>query len=259
VESISFADGQEQSSWTPRSTNTLNESRKKGERELSSFLFQKGGTTRLTRTLRLCYDKTTDRSVVSPMQRIDIIQAAAQIFRQKGYHGTSMQDIADAVHLQKASLYHHVTGKQDILVTILDQALDLLIDDMEKVATSKLSPQEKVRSAMRTYVSQLTGDLDLATVLLMEHRSLDEELRLIHVDRRDRFEALWRGIVQEGIDSGVFRQVDARLTSFAFLGVLNWLITWYRHDGSLSGEQIADRFAELLLSGLVESKAGSST
>jgi AcrR family transcriptional regulator len=190
------------------------------------------------------------------MQRVDIIQAAAQIFRQKGYHGTSMKDIADAVHLQKASLYHHVTGKQDILVTILDQALDLLIDDMEQVAYSNVSPQEKIRAAMRTYVKRLTEDIDLATVLLMEHRSLDDDLRVIHVDRRDRFEALWRGIVQEGIDTGVFRPVDARLTSFAFLGVLNWLITWYRQDGSLSGEQIADRFAELLLSGLVEPGAG---
>jgi AcrR family transcriptional regulator len=191
------------------------------------------------------------------MQRIDIIQAAAQIFRKKGYHGTSMQDIADAVQLQKASLYHHVSGKQDILVTILDQALDLLIDDMLQVARSDLSPQDKVRLAMRTYVNRLTGDLDLATVLLMEHRSLDDTLRNVHIDRRDRFEALWRGIVQEGIDSGVFRQVDARLTSFAFLGVLNWLITWYRHDGSLSGDQIADRFANLLLTGLVEPDVGS--
>lgn len=191
------------------------------------------------------------------MQRTDIIHAAAQIFRQKGYHGTSMQDIADAVHLQKASLYHHVTGKQDILVTILDQALDQLIEDVEQVVKSDLSPQDKIRSAMRTYVKRLTGDLDLATVLLMEHRSLDDDLRSIHIDRRDRFEAFWRILVQEGVDSGAFRQVDARLTSFAFLGVLNWLITWYRHDGSLSGEQIADRFADLLLSGLVTSARGN--
>lgn len=186
------------------------------------------------------------------MQRTDIIQAAAQIFRQKGYHGTSMQDIANAVHLQKASLYHHVTGKQDILITILDQALDLLIDDLIAVSKSEQSPQEKVREAMRTYVIRLTGDLDLATVLLMEHRSLDDELRMIHINRRDRFEALWREIVEEGIEAGVFREVDARLTSFAFLGVLNWMITWYRHDGSLSGEQIADHFADLLLSGLMQ-------
>jgi AcrR family transcriptional regulator len=190
------------------------------------------------------------------MQRMDIIHAAAQIFRQKGYHGTSMQDIADAVQLQKASLYHHVTGKQDILVTILDQALDLLIEDMVLVAKSDRSPQEKIRQAMRTYVNRLTQDLDLATVLLMEHRSLDDELRIIHIHRRDRFEALWREIVQEGIDKGVFRKVDARLTSFAFLGLLNWMITWYRHDGSLSGVQIADRFADLLLMGLMEPSPG---
>lgn len=186
------------------------------------------------------------------MQRIDIIQAAAQIFRQKGYHGTSMQDIADAVQLQKASLYHHVTGKQDILVAILDQALELLISDMQIVTASKKTPQDKIRLAMLTYVKRLTQDLDLATVLLIEHRNLDYELRAVHVDRRDRFEALWREIVQEGIDLGTFRPVDARLISFAFLGILNWMITWYRHDGSLSGEQIADRFADLLLSGLVE-------
>ncbi|TFH37100.1 MAG: TetR/AcrR family transcriptional regulator [Anaerolineales bacterium] len=190
------------------------------------------------------------------MQRMDIIQAAAQIFRQKGYHGTSMQDIADAVHLQKASLYHHITGKQEILVAILDQALELLIDDMQAVVNSTHTPQEKIRLAMRTYVHRLTQDLDLATVLLMEHRSLDEELRAIHIERRDRFEALWRGIVEEGIDSSVFRPVDARLTSFAFLGVLNWMITWYRHEGSLSGEQIADRFADLLLTGLIEPGQG---
>jgi AcrR family transcriptional regulator len=211
---------------------------------------------RLTCPLRLCYDKTTDRSVEFSMQRMDIIHAAAQIFRQKGYHGTSMQDIADAVQLQKASLYHHVTGKQDILVTILDQALDLLIEDMVLVAKSDRSPQEKIRQAMRTYVNRLTQDLDLATVLLMEHRSLDDELRIIHIHRRDRFEALWREIVQEGIDKGVFRKVDARLTSFAFLGLLNWMITWYRHDGSLSGVQIADRFADLLLMGLMEPSPG---
>ncbi len=184
------------------------------------------------------------------MQRTDIIHAAAQIFRQKGYHGTSMQDIANAVHLQKASLYHHVTGKQDILVTILDQALDLLIDDLIDVWQSNQSPPEKIRLAMRIYVTRLTEDLDLATVLLMEHRSLDDELRMIHINRRDRFEALWREIVEEGVEAGVFRDVDARLTSFAFLGVLNWMITWYRHDGNLSGEQIADQFADLLLSGL---------
>ncbi len=72
--------------------------------------------------------------------REDILEAAAQIFRRKGYHATSMQDIARAVRLQKASLYHHVSSKQDILVALLDRALDLLIAAMQEVLASIRSP-----------------------------------------------------------------------------------------------------------------------
>ncbi len=75
------------------------------------------------------------------MQRADIVQAAAQIFRQKGYHATSMQEIADAVHLQKPSLYHHVESKQDILLEILDHALDRLTADVSAVVEFRSCPR----------------------------------------------------------------------------------------------------------------------
>jgi len=101
------------------------------------------------------------------MQRSDILQAAAQIFRLKGYHATSMQDIAAAVHLQKASLYHHVQNKQDILVSILDQALDLVIADMETVLASPAPSQDKLASAVQVYVRHLVDQRDLAAVLLL--------------------------------------------------------------------------------------------
>ena len=185
------------------------------------------------------------------MQRSEIIQAAAQIFRQKGYHGTSMQDIADAVALKKASLYHHVAGKQDILVSILDQALALLIEDLQAVIDQDLPAQEKIRQAMRVYVNRLTEDPDLAAVLLMEHRSLEDDLRAAHIARRDRFEILWRSMIEQGIAQGSFRSMDQNLATFALLGVLNWMITWYRPNGRMSAEAIADQFADLVLEGLV--------
>lgn len=184
------------------------------------------------------------------MQRSDIIQAAAQIFRQKGYHGTSMQDIADAVHLQKASLYHHISGKQEILVDILDRALDLLIEDIETVAKSKIKPEEKVRQAMQAYVGRLTEDIDLAAVLLQEHRSLADDLRAVHIARRDRLESIWREILQEGIKSGDFRHTDEVITTFAILGVLNWMITWYQPGGRLTAQEIANQFGDIFLRGL---------
>lgn len=184
------------------------------------------------------------------MQRSDIIQAAAQIFRKKGFLATSMQDIADAVHLQKASLYHHVTSKQDILLEILHQALDLLIADMRAVVDSDLYPEEKFRLAMQVYVGRLTEESDLATVLHFEHRYLEPRLRARHIARRDRYEQLWRDLIRQGVDAGVFRQVDIPIVVFAVLGVQNWMITWYKEEGRLTSLELADAFSDLFLRGL---------
>ena len=188
------------------------------------------------------------------MQRSDIIQAAAQIIREKGYHGTSMQDIADAVQLQKASIYYHVESKQDILFTILEQALDMLIADMHAVVDSDLSPDEKLRLAMQVYIGRLTEDSDLSAVLLLEHRSLEDELRVKHIKRRDRYEGLWRQIVQEGVEKGVFRPVQVPIVTFAILGVQNWLITWFKAGGKYSSLELADHFSDLFLRGLLIEK-----
>jgi AcrR family transcriptional regulator len=184
------------------------------------------------------------------VNRSDIIQAAATKIREKGFHATSMQDIADAVNLQKASLYHHVTSKQDILFTILEQALDLLIADMQEVIKADLSPEEKLCSAMRVYMGRLTEDADLATVLLLEHRSLEKKLLKKHNLRRDRYEKLWREIIREGIALGDFRAVDVPIVTFAILGVQNWMITWYQEGGRMRPHEIADHFSELFLRGL---------
>jgi AcrR family transcriptional regulator len=184
------------------------------------------------------------------MRREEILQASAQIFRKKGFHATSMQDIADAVKLQKASLYHHVESKQEILFTILEQALDLLIGDMRAVVDSDLLPEEKLRLAMQVYMGRLTGEADLASVLLFEYRSLEKRLHSRHAVRRDRYESLWRKIIEEGVDQGVFRQVDISITTFAIIGVQNWMITWYKEGGRLTSLELSDHFSELFLEGL---------
>jgi AcrR family transcriptional regulator len=184
------------------------------------------------------------------MQRADILQAAAQIFRQKGYHAASMQDIADAVQLQKASLYHHVESKQDILLAILDKTLDLLIEDLHRVMADDVSPQEKLHRAIHAYVNRLTEDADLAAVLLLEYRSLEPDLRARHNARRDRYEGLWREIICEGVQKRDFRKVDEAVVTFALMGVMNWMITWYKDGGRFTPPELAEQFCDLFLSGL---------
>ena len=191
------------------------------------------------------------RSIIFQMTREEILVAAAQIFSQKGFHATSMQDIAGAVNLQKASLYYHVSSKQEILVDLLDRALDLLIERLEAVVNTEDPPDEKLRVAMRVYLATLDEYRDLASVLLLEHRSLEPQYHNRHVPRRDRFEQIWRDLVKEGRDSGVFRPVDPSLAARALLGVMNWTVTWYHPNGALSAAEIAEMFVDLFLNGLL--------
>ena len=185
------------------------------------------------------------------MTRDEILDAAAQIFSQKGFHAASMQDIAAAVNLQKASLYHHINSKQEILVALLDRALDMLIEEMESVLAQPLLPDQKLPLAIQAYLSAMLEHRDLAVILLMEHRSLDTAHHASHIPRRDRFEQLWRDLIDEGMQTGVFCCADPAMASRALLGVLNWTITWYHPDGPLSPEEIAAQFANLFLLGLL--------
>jgi len=185
------------------------------------------------------------------MTREDILEAAAQVFRQKGFHGASMSDIAEAVNLQKASLYHHVSSKQEILLEILDRALQLLLERISSITTQNIPADKKLRMMIREYLLILVDNIDLAAVLLFEHRSLDRKQHARHVPNRDKFESLWKDVLAEGVRTKLFKCDDPALTSRALLGLMNWTITWYRADGDKPIDQIADDYANLLLNGLL--------
>ena len=186
------------------------------------------------------------------MTRETILEAAAQVFRQKGFHGASMQDIAKAVSLQKASLYHHVSSKQEILLALLDRALELLLQRISAISNQNIPADQKLREMIRAYLQILTENTDLSAVLLFEHRSLERKQHARHVPNRDKFEALWRGVLQEGVAVKLFHCDDPALTARAILGIMNWTITWYRPNGSLEIDEIADHYSKLLLNGLLK-------
>lgn len=184
------------------------------------------------------------------MTRDEIVETAAQVFRQKGFHGASMDDIAKAVNLRKASLYHHVASKQEILLEILEKALQLLLERITPLTEQPVPADQKLRAMMREYLFILIENIDLATVLLFEHRALERRQHARHVPNRDKFEALWKDTIAEGVSQKLFVDTDPALTTRALLGQLNWTITWYHDSGPLSIEQIADQYSDLLLNGL---------
>jgi len=186
------------------------------------------------------------------MTRGDILEAAAQVFRQKGFHGASMSDIAEAVNLQKASLYHHVVSKQEMLLQILDRALLLLVEQISPITKQNIPADKKLRLMVRAYLQILVENIDLATVLLFEHRALERRQHARHVPARDQFEALWKDVIREGMTQRLFKAQDPALTVRALFGLMNWTITWYRPDGAKTSEQIADEYSNLLLNGLLK-------
>lgn len=186
------------------------------------------------------------------MTKDDILDAAAQVFRQKGFHGASMSDIAEALHVQKPSLYHHVESKQEILLALLDRALGMLTDHLALIHAQTIPADQKLRQMIRGYLSALAENADLTAVLLFEHRSLDKKSHARHVPQRDKFEGLWRDVLNEGVKTKVFDLKDTGLAVRALMGVMNWTLTWYRPDGSKSIEQIADEYADFMLKGMLK-------
>ncbi len=206
--------------------------------------------TILTAPAALCYTKNY-RPVgrEHSMTRDEILLAASKIIAEKGFHATSMQEIAESVDLRKASLYHHVSSKQEILVALLDMALDLLIEQLQEVVDQSLPARDKFILAMKVYLNTLITNRGLSSVLLLEHRSLDAKMHAKHVPQRDKFEALWRSIIDDGITSGEFVSTDSNLAIKQVLGIANWTIMWFQPDGPLSISDIAEKNAFLLLDG----------
>lgn len=178
-----------------------------------------------------------------------ILEAAAHIIREKGYHAASMSDIAEAVSLSKASLYHYFERKQQILKALLDQALDALIDRIQPVALADQPADEKLRQSMHTFLDYMSENLHLSSVLLLEYRSLEPEYRTAHIPRRDEYEDYWERILLQGVEEGVFDVEDVQMAVKVILGVASWTVTWLNPEGRLSAAEIADYSASLLLDG----------
>ncbi len=182
--------------------------------------------------------------------RVRILRAAAALFHRQGFDRTTMQEIAAASSLTKGSIYHHIRGKQALLYEILQHTLDRSLPTLEQIAAAPLPAAERLRRAVRLHILTLVCDRDNVACFVEEGRGLAPEYQAAHLAARDRYEALFRRIVEDGIESGEFAPTDIRLAGFAVLGMVNWMVRWYRPDGQRSAEEIAARFGEYVVGAL---------
>lgn len=183
-----------------------------------------------------------------------ILAKAVHIFRQKGYHATSMQNIADAVGLQKASLYHYIPSKQALLSKIFERSIGALTQQLEAIHASNDSPHNKLRRAIESHVLALCEQLDTYTVYLSERRALTNRYHARVRAEGEKHARLIERILEEGIARKQFRAMDTKMVALAILGMCNWVYQWYSPEGRLTPQEIAKIFADLVLEGIARNK-----
>ena len=188
----------------------------------------------------------------------DILLAAADVLRRKGYESTTMKDIAAEVDLTAASLYHHFKNKDALLLAVLEAGLERVIEGLQAIVDSQQSASDKLRQIIALHVGGVTSNTAVGAAMVYEIRWLqtmdcDTELmarRNAVFARRDQFERLFRQVIQQGMDSGEFIRSDADLLTKTMLGAHNWVGVWYRDGGRLDGAAIADLMADFFLRAL---------
>jgi AcrR family transcriptional regulator len=174
----------------------------------------------------------------------EILAAAARIFREKGYHATSVRDIAESVGLLKGSLYHYIRSKEELLARLFEGALQETVRELDAIATTDASATERLRLMVRAYALSVTANLDSVGIYLREWRSLPPpELARVRVRRR-AMRSLFETVIADGARKREFAAGDAKIAALAILGMVNWIYEWYRPRGRLRPEALADELAE---------------
>ena len=176
-----------------------------------------------------------------------ILRAAVVLFRERGYHGSSMRTLARALRMEVASLYYHFRSKQEILFAILDRTLDDLLAGVGRAVASADGPEARLRAAVRFHVLFHTDSQHEAFLSHSELRSLTQANRRLVLTRRDEYERVFRGLLASGVRAGVFQVADVRLTAMAILTMCTGVATWFADGGRLSPEAIADRYVEMIM------------
>jgi AcrR family transcriptional regulator len=193
-------------------------------------------------------------------RRSKIVGRATALFAEAGVANVSMADIAEAVGIQKPSLYHFFPSKEELLREVLLPVVDEPYAELRAIAESEADPAAKLIDGMvalgRAFGRYRSGMEILVREKLQRHlsaRSYGEIMR-----EKAAYTELWRQILREGVASGRFAPLDDKISAFAIIGSLNWMYAWFDPRGELSGEEVARRMAGGVLAGLLAGRPRSS-
>lgn len=181
-------------------------------------------------------------------RREELTRAAARLFAERGYQGTSLADLAEALGMQKPSLYHHIDAKEDLLWDVAREGAVAFHRALDDVPADR-PVTERIRLALAAHLSVVAGQLDVATVFVREWRFLSGERREQFVAERRRYEQRIRDLFREGVEGSELRtDLDIATAALLFLSAANWAYTWLRPDEDI--DELATRVFAALLDGM---------
>ena len=183
-----------------------------------------------------------------------IIDAAARMFSEHGYAATRMADIASELDMQAGSLYYYFDSKEALLGSIVSERVGVAVDMLEQIVAEESDPVTRIRRGIEGHLTVFDEHADLYSIFLSERLDAISPELAEQVDELGRtYESLWVGILTEGVESGRLRAgLDEWVTMKAIVGMCNSTLFWYSSVGALSPGDVAERFANLVLDGILE-------
>lgn len=190
-----------------------------------------------------------DRESRPSLDRESILKVAADLFRQKSFRATSLQEVADVFGVQRPALYYYFDSKAEILIEIHDRLLAALMAELEPVRASDASPDEKLRAVLEGQIRTYAENIAELAVFIENETELPEDVYSKARQEKREYGAMIEEIYREGVAEGSFVDVDPKIAVFALIGMTNWMYRWYNRDGSYTIDDLAEIITMLARNG----------
>ncbi len=187
-------------------------------------------------------------------KREAVLRTAAELFLEKSYSRTSMNDVADRLHITKPALYHYFQNKEEILIECYRLGVGLIEEILNEIAGQSGDGLQKVEAFIHSYAGVMTRKFGRC-VMRLDEGDLTREARAEVRAYKKKIDRRLRSFIQEGIEDGSIASCDSKIAAFSIAGALNWICMWYEPDGALSAEEIASQFARTFTRGLARRPA----
>ncbi|GAC1384687.1 MAG: TetR/AcrR family transcriptional regulator [Ktedonobacteraceae bacterium] len=183
--------------------------------------------------------------------RENVRTAAVQLFAEFGYHAAPLRDIARMAGIQAASIYYHYANKEALLLEIMETHMRQLNADLEHISHEQSDPQKRLYEAIASHIRLHTTYKAEFFIIDTEIRALEGDNRTYILSLRDHYEKLLQDLLQDGMERGVFRQSDVKVSSYAIIAMCTEVATWFRPNGRLGVQQVIELYHQMITQGLL--------